>query len=85
MPRYFFNTRIDGDIIPDQGGMELRDPVQALEVARDTVKAMMQDPDSQVTLAAAALIVTDETGEVVGQFPFADAFRVLPRAAAVVR
>jgi hypothetical protein len=81
VPCYFFNAHIDGDIIPDQGGMELRDVIQALEVGRDTVQAMMQDPTNQVTLLSAALVVTNDAGEVVGEFPFADAFKLLPRPA----
>jgi hypothetical protein len=41
----------------------------------------MQDPTNQITLLAAALVVTKEAGGVVGEFPFADAFKLLPRAA----
>ncbi|GJD98024.1 hypothetical protein OCOJLMKI_5263 [Methylobacterium iners] len=52
-----------------------------MEVGRDTVQAMMQDPTNQVTLLSAALVVTNDAGEVVGKFPFADAFRLLPRVA----
>ena len=39
MPRYFFNTRIGDDLIPDVEGEELRDPDHAWEVA----KAMILD------------------------------------------
>ena len=34
MPRYFFNTRIGDEIIPDEDGEELRDPDQAWEAAK---------------------------------------------------
>ncbi|GJD95410.1 DUF6894 family protein [Methylobacterium iners] len=78
MPRYFFNTRIEGDFIKDEGGAELRDPEQAWEVARDTAHAMLQDPATQTTLLAASLVVTDEAGEVVLEFPFAEALTPPP-------
>jgi len=34
MPRYFFNTRIGDDLIPDVEGEELRDADHAWEVAK---------------------------------------------------
>ena len=34
MPRYFFNTRIGDDVIPDAEGEELRDTDHAWEVAK---------------------------------------------------
>lgn len=78
MPRYFFNTRIDGDLIKDHGGIELRDPEVAWEVAQDTAHSMIQDPATQLQLLTATLVVTDEAGEMVLEFPFAEALTVPP-------
>ncbi|HEX8416842.1 MAG TPA: hypothetical protein VF641_04490 [Methylobacterium sp.] len=78
MPRYFFNTHIDGDVVADQGGMALRDPDQAWEVARATARAMLGDHATQMQLVAATLVVVDEAGEVVLEFPFAEALTPLP-------
>lgn len=78
MPRYFFNTQIGEDIITDLNGEELRDPDQAWEASRSIIHAMVQDPKmaesgNQDRLLAATLVVTDEAGEVVLEFPFAEA------------
>jgi hypothetical protein len=81
MPRYFFNARIEGDVIRDQGGTDLRDTDEAWRIAWGTADAMLQDPDAQMRLLAASLVVTDETGEVVLEFPFAEALTPLPQAA----
>lgn len=81
MPRYFFNTHIGGDVIADQGGMDLRDPDQAWEIARGTAREMLGDSATQMQLVAATLVVVDEAGEVVLEFPFAEALTPLPTAA----
>ena len=78
MLRYFFNTRFDRDVIKDEGGTELRDPDEAWAVARDTVQAMMLDPEAQARLLEAKLVVTDEAGEVVLEVPFAEALTPPP-------
>lgn len=73
MHRYFFNTHIGRDIIKDQDGTTLRDADQVWEVARDTAQEMMRDPANQARLLPAILVVTDEKGDVVLEFPFAEA------------
>ncbi|AWN55105.1 hypothetical protein [Methylobacterium sp. 17Sr1-1] len=78
MPRYFFNTHIGEDVITDLNGEELRDPDHAWEASRAIIRAMMDDPKmshsgNQDRLLAASLVVTDEAGEVVLEFPFAEA------------
>ncbi len=77
MPRYFFNTRIGGDLIPDHTGAELRDPDHAWEVARSTVlqllKARPGETPGQPHLMTAVLEVTDSAGEIVLEFPFSEA------------
>ncbi|KMO36053.1 DUF6894 family protein [Methylobacterium aquaticum] len=73
MPRYFFNTHIGEDVITDLNGEDLRDPDHAWETSRAIIRAMMEDPKNQDRLLAASLVVTDEAGEVVLEFPFAEA------------
>ena len=73
MPRYFFNTRIGGETIADPQGEELPDPDRAWEVARDMIRELLREEGDQPILLAASLIVTDQQGEVVLEFPFSEA------------
>jgi hypothetical protein len=73
MPRYFFNTRIGDDVISDPEGEELRNPDHAWEVARAMIHELLRDESVQPNLLAASLEVTDEQGQVVLEFPFAEA------------
>ena len=73
MPRYFFNTRIGDDLIPDSEGAELRDPDHAWEVARTTIRQLLKTEGSQAAVLNAILEVTDDEGEIVLEFPFAEA------------
>lgn len=77
MPRYFFNTRIGGDLIPDQTGAELRDPDHAWEVARSIILQLLKAQSGETAgrrhLMTAVLEVTDGAGEVVLEFPFSEA------------
>jgi len=73
MPRYFFNTRMGNDLIPDPDGKELRDPDHAWEAARDMIRQLLQQRGEQPNLLSARLEVTDEEGEVVLEFPFSEA------------
>jgi hypothetical protein len=77
MPRYFFNTRIGDNLIRDPDGEDLRDPDQAWDVARNMIRELLQDqvaPD----LLTATLEVTDEAGQIVLEFPFAEAITAPP-------
>jgi hypothetical protein len=78
MPRYFFNTRIGGDLIPDPEGEELRDPDHAWEVARTMIQEILRDQGGPPNLLTASLEVTDEDGEVVLAFPFSEALIATP-------
>lgn len=78
MPRYFFNTRIGRDLIPDPEGEELRDADQAWDVARSMIRQLLQEEGGQAELLTASLEVTDEQGEVVLEFPFSEALIVPP-------
>ena len=82
MPRYFFNTRIGDDIIPDVDGEELRDADHAWEVAKAMIEELLQDEGDHPKLLAAALVVTDQRGDVVLEFPFSEAVQAEPEPAA---
>jgi hypothetical protein len=73
MPRYFFNIRIGEDAIPDREGEDLRDPDHAWEVARAMIRHLLAEQGEQPNLLSARLEVTDAAGEVVLEFPFAEA------------
>jgi hypothetical protein len=71
MPRYYFNTRIGGELIADHEGEELRDPDRAWEVARMMIQELLKTEDAE-SLLSAVLEVTDSDGEIVLELPFAE-------------
>jgi hypothetical protein len=73
MPRYFFNTRIGGELISDPDGEELRNPDRAWEVARAMIRELLKTEGAEARLFNAILEVTDDEGEIVLEFPFAEA------------
>jgi hypothetical protein len=73
MPRYFFNTRIGHELICDPEGEELRDPDRAWEVARAMIRELLKSEGTEGSLLNAVLEVTDDTGEIVLEFPFTEA------------
>ncbi|AWN38171.1 DUF6894 family protein [Methylobacterium radiodurans] len=79
MPRYFFHTQIGADRVTDSDGVELCDPDEAWETARATARTLMgRDRANQARLMTASLVVTDEAGETVLEFPFAEAVTLPP-------
>jgi hypothetical protein len=78
MPRYFFNARIDNELIADSEGEELRDPDRAWEVARAMIREVLRTEGRHASLLNATIEVTDEDGEVVLEFPFAEALLEMP-------
>ena len=78
MPRYFFNTRIGDDIIPDVEGEELRDADHAWEVAKAMVEELLEEEGTNPNLLAAALVVTDQKGDIVLEFPFSETLPAEP-------
>jgi hypothetical protein len=72
MPRYFFNTRIGDELISDPEGEELRNPDRAFEVARAMVHELLKIEGVE-NLMRAVLEVTDDEGDIVLEFPFAEA------------
>src|SRR3954449_7518863 len=73
MPRYFFNTRIGTELMLDPEGEELRDPDQAWNVARRTIREILKTEGGPAGLLNAILEVTDDEGEIVLEFPFTEA------------
>jgi hypothetical protein len=73
MPRYFFNTRIADELITDPEGEQLRDPDQAWEIARAMIRELLKLEGAEGGLLNATLEVTDDTGEIVLEFPFTEA------------
>ena len=73
MPKYFFNTRIGGDVVRDPDGIDLRDADQAWDVARTTIRELLGSESQPRHLLSAHLEVTDASGQVVLEFPFTEA------------
>jgi hypothetical protein len=73
MPRYFFNTRVGDELISDPEGELLRDPDQAWEIARAMIRELLKLEGAQGDLLHAILEVTDDSGEMVLEFPFTEA------------
>jgi hypothetical protein len=73
MPRYFFNTRIADELVLDPEGEELRDPDHAWEIARAMIRELLKTEGAEGSLLSAVLEVSDDSGEVVLEFPFSEA------------
>jgi hypothetical protein len=73
MPRYFFNTRIGNELISDPEGEQLRNPDRAWEVARAMIRELLKTEGTERSLLKAVLEVTDDTGQIVLEFPFTEA------------
>ena len=80
MPRYFFHTRIGGELLLDPEGRQLRDPDHAWNVARTTIREILAAQGKQASLLGAIMEVTDDGGEIVLEFPFAEAIIGPPEA-----
>ncbi len=79
MPRYFFHVSLEGSLIPDPDGQLLPDADAAWEQARDLARDLMRsDLGQPVNWFACHFEVSNEEGEVVLEFPFAEAIEVDP-------
>ena len=78
MPRYYFNTRIGDELVADPEGEELRNPDRAWEVARAMIRELLKTEGAERALLNATIEVTDDDGEVVLEFPFAEAILDVP-------
>jgi hypothetical protein len=73
MPRYFFNMLLGDELIRDPEGEELRDPDHAWHVARTTIREILKTGGDQRLILTAIVVVTDDEGEIVLEFPFTEA------------
>jgi hypothetical protein len=73
MARYFFNTRIGDELIVDPEGEELRNAERAWDIARAMIKELVKSEGTGGALLTAVIEVTDKDGEIVLEFPFAEA------------
>ena len=80
MPRYYFNTRIGDELISDPDGEELRNPDRAWEMARAMILELLKSEGANERLLNATVEVTDDDGEIVLEFPFAEALLGAPDA-----
>ena len=78
MPRYYFNTRIGDELISDPDGEVLRDADRAWEMARAMIRELLKTEGADGALLSATIEVTDDEGEVVLEFPFAEAILDAP-------
>jgi hypothetical protein len=78
MPRYFFNTRIGDELISDPEGEELRNPDRAWEMARAMIRELLKTEGTDERLLNATVEVTDDEGEIVLEFQFAEALFDMP-------
>jgi Domain of unknown function (DUF6894) len=78
MPRYYFNTRIGDELISDPDGEVLRDPDRAWEMARAMIRELLKTDGADGALLSAIIEVTDDDGEIVLEFPFAEAILDAP-------
>jgi len=72
MPVYFFNARINGELILDPEGQDLRDPDRAWEAARGAILELLHG-EAQPALLNSTMEVTDAHGDIVLEFPFSEA------------
>ena len=80
MPRYYFNTRIGDELISDPDGEVLVDPDRAWEMARAMIRELIKTEGVDERLLNATVEVTDGEGEIVLEFPFAEAILDAPGA-----
>ena len=67
-------------MIADPEGEELRNPDRAWEVARTMIRELLRSEGASGELLSAVIEVTDDDGEVVLEFPFAEALPSMPDA-----
>lgn len=79
MPLYFFNARINGELILDPEGQELRDADAAWETARSAILELLHG-QVQAALLNSTMEVTDAHGDIVLEFPFSEALTPEGRA-----
>jgi hypothetical protein len=77
MPRYFFNLYLEGTLLPDAEGQDLKDPDDAWETARAAAQDLMAtDFRRPINWFACHFEVRDEADDVLLEFPFSEAVEV---------
>ena len=77
MPRYFFNVHIGEDALVDPEGQDLRDPVQAWDVARAMAQNLMNTKFEQpINWAVSHIEVKDDMDEIILELPFLEALQL---------
>ena len=77
MPRYFFHLCREGSRFTDHDGQALRDPDQAWETAKAVALDLMSgDPPEKAPWSSYYFQITDEAGQVLLEFPFAEALEI---------
>ena len=77
MPRYFFHLCHNGGRLSDPRGQTLKDPDQAWDTAKAVALDLMSgDPPENAPWSSYYFQVTDEAGEVLLEFPFAEALDI---------
>jgi hypothetical protein len=73
VPRYYFNTRIQGDLIEDPDGEDFRDADKAWDFANALARGLLSEYPEELTLITGVIEVRGEDGEIVLEFPLAEA------------
>ncbi|MFC6792544.1 DUF6894 family protein [Methylobacterium komagatae] len=78
MPRYFFHTHIGDDVVVDPEGRELDDADAAYEAAKVLALQLLQGADADPDLLKAVLFVSDDSQDLVLEFPLTEALVAEP-------
>ncbi len=78
MPRYFFHTHIGDDVVVDPEGRELDDADAAFEAAKVLALQLLQGADADPDLLRAVLFVSDDSQDLVLEFPLTEALVAEP-------
>lgn len=67
MPRYHFDL-VDSKTVADEGGAELPDDIQALDVAEEIARRLLKERP-ELEGRNFSILVTDQDGEEIGRVP----------------
>ncbi|MCK1653460.1 hypothetical protein IVA88_18745 [Bradyrhizobium sp. 149] len=67
MPRYHFDL-VDSKTVADEGGAELPDDIQALDVAEEIATRLLKERP-ELEGRNFSILVTDQDGEEIGRVP----------------
>ncbi len=72
MPRYFFHACVEGDLVPDREGIELRDPDEAWRAARAVAVELVEGECAGAAMST-VIVVGDAGGNIVLEMPVSEA------------